>query len=90
MMDFTRSRWVWISEASGDGDGSQTSLKSMKVRWGFIEVGGSQDHDKSWREELGGIGSYTGEKRGAKMNENDVKQGLEKWAREQNPLYSKI
>lgn len=90
MMDFTRSRWVWISEASGDAGGSQTSLKSMKVRWGFIEVGGSQDHDKSWREELGGIGSHTGEKRGAKMNENDVKQGLEKWARGQNPLYSKI
>ena len=90
MMDLTGSRWVWISEASGDGDGSQTSLKSMKVRLGLIEAGGSQDHDKSWREELGGIGSYTGEKRGAKMNENDVKQGLGKWARQQNPFYLKI
>lgn len=59
----------------------------MKVRLGCGEVGGSQDHDKSWQEELGGIGSYTAEKRGAKMNENDVKQGLEKWAREQNPFY---
>lgn len=55
MMDFTRSRWVWISEASGDRDGSQTSLKSMKVRLGRTEVGGSQDHDKeSWQRRVGG------------------------------------